>query len=77
MDMDLNTTYVSPSVLKLLGETPEEHAKRKMEDKFPKETLHKIQALFLEELEKEKDPGADRNRSSDLPPNPCTSPRVS
>lgn len=63
MDMDLNTTYVSPSVLKLLGETPEEHAKRKMEDKFPKETLHKIQALFLEELEKEKDPGADRNRS--------------
>ncbi len=63
MDMGFNTTYVSPSVQKLLGETPEEHMKRKMEEKFPQETLRKIRLLLQEELEKESDPGADRNRS--------------
>ena len=29
-----------------------------MEEKFPAQTLHKIQSIFYEELEKEKDPRA-------------------
>ncbi len=63
MDLNLNTTYVSPSVEKLLGESIEEHMNRKMEDKFPAQTLQKIQSIFYEELEKEKDPQIDKNRS--------------
>ena len=63
MDLDLKTTYVSPSVEKLLGESIEEHMNRKMEEKFPAQTLHKIQSIFYEELEKENDPEIDKNRS--------------
>ena len=63
MDLNLKTTYVSPSVEKLLGESIEEHMNRKMEEKFPEQTLHKIQSIFYEELEKEKDPQIDKNRS--------------
>ena len=63
MDLDLKTTYVSPSVEKLLGESIEEHMNRKMEEKFPAQALHKIQSIFYEELEKEKDPEIDKNRS--------------
>lgn len=63
MDLDLKTTYVSPSVEKLLGESIEEHMNRKMEEKFPAQTLHKIQSILNEELEKEKDPEIDKNRS--------------
>ena len=63
MDLNLKTTYVSPSVEKLLGESIEEHMNRKMEEKFPAQTLHKIQSIFYEELEKEKDPEIDKNRS--------------
>lgn len=63
MDLDLKTTYVSPSVEKLLGESIEEHMNRKMEEKFPAQTLHKIQSIFYEALEKEKDPEIDKNRS--------------
>jgi len=62
MDLNLKTTYVSPSVEKLLGESIEEHMNRKMEEKFPAQTLHKIQSIFYEELEKEKDPEIDKNR---------------
>lgn len=50
MDLDLKTTYVSPSVEKLLGESIEERMNRKMEEKFPAQTLHKIQSILNEEL---------------------------
>lgn len=63
MDLNLKTTYVSPSVEKLLGESIEEHMYRKMDEKFSAQTLHKIQSVFYEELEKEKDPQIDKNRS--------------
>ena len=63
MDLNLKTTYVSPSVKKLLGESIEEHINRNMEEKFSTQTLHKIQSIFYEELEKEIDPQIDKNRS--------------
>ncbi len=62
MDFDLNTTYVSPSVEKLLGERPEEHIKRNVNEKFPQQTLEQINNLLLEEMEKEKDPNIDKDR---------------
>lgn len=63
MDLNLKTTYVSPSVEKLLGESIEEHMNRKMEEKFPTQTLQKIQSFFYEEMENERDPQIDKNRS--------------
>ena len=62
-DLNLHTLYISPSVEKLLGETPEENIKRKIEDKFPAHTIIEVRKLFKEELEKEKDPRADKKRS--------------
>lgn len=63
MDLQFRTTYVSPSVAKLLVESPEEHMTHRMEEKFPEHSRQRIQALLLEELEKEKDSSADKNRS--------------
>ncbi len=62
-DLNLNTTYVSPSVKKLLGDSPEEHLKRKLEDKFSEQTIQKIQTILREELEKENSPQVDQGRS--------------
>lgn len=66
MDLNLKTTYMSPSVVRLFGDTPEEHIRKKLEDKFPKQSLYKIHALLFEELEKEKLPNVDKNRSRTL-----------
>ena len=66
IDLDLNTTYVSPSVKRLLGETPEEHARKKIEEKFPPDSLEKVKETFSEELAKEKDPSADKDRTCEL-----------
>lgn len=62
-DLELRTTYVSPSVQKLLGETPEEHLARSMEEKFPPEELAKLVSVFKEELEKERSGKAPKDRS--------------
>ena len=68
MDLNLKTTYVSPSVEKLLGESIEEHMNRKMEEKFPEQTLLKIQSIFYEKLEKEKDLEIDTLLVNESPP---------
>lgn len=62
-DLGMNTTYVSPSVQKLSGETPEEHLARKMEEKFPPEELAKLMSLLEEEMERERSGDAPRDRS--------------
>ena len=62
-DLNLKMTYVSPSVEKLLGESPEEHLKRTLDEKFPVQTQDKLLALLQEDMEKEKDPSIERNRS--------------
>lgn len=62
-DLDLNTTYVSPSIQKLTGETPENYTNKKIEKKHPTDSLRIIQSAFIEELEKEKDPNIDKKRT--------------
>ena len=62
-DKNLKTTYVSPSVQAMLGESPEEHLARSMEDKHPPESLALMQAVMSEEIQKEADPNANPNRS--------------
>ncbi len=62
-DLNLKTTYVSPSVERLLGESPEKHILRSMKEKFPPDSLRKIEQILTEELEKENDPASDPNRT--------------
>ncbi|MCF8024766.1 MAG: PAS domain S-box protein [Desulfobacteraceae bacterium] len=62
-DLNLTPTFVSSSIQKLLGETPEEHMRRTMAEKYPPVYLDKIYQAFAEELEKEKDPASDKNRT--------------
>jgi PAS domain S-box-containing protein len=62
-DLNLKTTYVSPSVKQMLGEKPEEHLKRTIEEKFPHKYAIKLQKILKQELEKEKNPNCDKNRS--------------
>lgn len=62
-DLNLNTNYVTPSIKRLSGETPEEHVNRKMEDKFPPESIKLIKDILAEEFSKESDPEADPDRS--------------
>ncbi|MFO8090527.1 MAG: PAS domain S-box protein, partial [Desulfatiglandaceae bacterium] len=63
MDLNLNPTFVSSSIRKLLGETPEEHMRRTMAEKYPPVYLDKIYQMLAEELEKENDPAIDKARS--------------
>lgn len=62
-DLNLNITYVSPSVERMVGESVDAHVKRAIEEKFPPDSLNQISLLFLEELEKEKHPGSDKDRT--------------
>lgn len=62
-DLTMRTNYVSPSVIRLLGESPEEHMKRSMDEKFPPQSLRKIEAVYAEELELEKDPAGRKDRA--------------
>ncbi len=61
-DMDLNVTYISPSVEKVLGFTPEERKMKRMQDMVTPESLEKIEAAYAEELEREKNGTADPDR---------------
>ncbi len=63
LNLDLETTYVTPSVQKLMGEPPEAHMKRTLREKLPPSSLAMIRTLFEEEMEKEKNPRADKSRS--------------
>ncbi|MBN2613177.1 MAG: PAS domain S-box protein [Bacteroidales bacterium] len=65
-DLDFRTTYVSPAVKKILGEPPAAHIKRTMEEKFPPESLQKIQAILAEEFEKESLPDSNPDRSRQI-----------
>ncbi|PKM84635.1 MAG: hypothetical protein CVU86_06285 [Firmicutes bacterium HGW-Firmicutes-11] len=65
-DLDLQTTFMSPSIEKLLGETPEAHMKRRLYEKFPPQSINLLYQTLQEELEKEEDPTVDKNRSRTL-----------
>ena len=52
-DLDLNVTYLSPSIEKILGYTPEESMQIPNERKMPPDSYEKMVALFLEEIENE------------------------
>jgi two-component system cell cycle sensor histidine kinase/response regulator CckA len=66
LDRDFRTTYVSPSIEKVLGFTPEERVRQKVEDMITPESYQRIMARFLDELRREGEPGADPDRTVTL-----------
>lgn len=62
-DLELRTTFVTPSIFQMVGETPEEHMKRTMEDKYTPESLALIKKLLKVEMTKENDPDIDKYRN--------------
>ncbi len=66
LDMDLNATYVSPSIKKVLGFTPEERKRQKLEEMVTADSVERIIALFLEELQREEEQSSDPDRSKTI-----------
>jgi PAS domain S-box-containing protein len=62
-DMNFNLTFLSPSAEKLYGESIEMQMSRPMSDKFSPNSMRELLALFALEMEKEKDPTSDKNRT--------------
>ncbi len=63
MDLHLRTTYVSPSIEKILGYTPEERKNQSLEEMVTPSSLKKIRYLFQEEIQRQKHEGIDPDRS--------------
>jgi len=65
-DMNFNLTFLSPSAEKLYGETIEKQMSRPMAEKFSPNSMKVLLSLFALEMEKEKDPSSDKNRTLKL-----------
>ena len=62
-DLDFRTTYVSPSIEKLLGFSPEERYRQTLEEMVTPESLTKIREILTEELQKELEGKSDPERT--------------
>jgi PAS domain S-box-containing protein len=54
LDMDLRPTYVSPSIEKVLGFTPEERKKQKLSEILTPTSLERMYAVYAEELPRQE-----------------------
>lgn len=62
-DLKLRTTYVTPSIEKVLGLPFEERLAQEVQDQMTPESLARAQALLLEELERDGKEGVDPDRT--------------
>lgn len=62
-DLNLNVQYVSPSIEKLIGCTLEEHVKKPLNERYTADSIAKLWMFTRKELEREKDPNADKERT--------------
>ena len=62
-DINLNATYVSPSIERLLHKSVQDYCNTRMEEKFTPDSINRIHSVLLEELEKENDPTKNKNRT--------------
>nr|WP_282433215.1 HD domain-containing phosphohydrolase [Dehalobacter sp. UNSWDHB] len=62
-DLDLNLTYLSPSVERLFGRNSADYINISLEDKYPIDDLNKLRSILREELEKETEETCDKYRS--------------
>ena len=63
VDLDFRTTYISPSVKSIFGESPESYMKKAFVEKFTPSSQKLMLGVLSEELEKEKDQNIDKNRT--------------
>lgn len=63
VDMNLRTTYVSPSIEKILGFTPEERKIQPVEEQISPPCLKRVFETLTNELESEKTEAVDPDRS--------------
>lgn len=63
LDKDFNTNYVSPSIEKVLGYTPQERKNQLFEDQITPESLRRAMEKYQEELLRDKEKGVDPERS--------------
>lgn len=63
LDMDLNSTYTSPSIENLLGYTVQEAIDKPLSEKMTLPSIEKINNAFMEELALEEKGDADPSRS--------------
>ncbi len=66
MDLDLRTTYVSPSVERVLGFTPEERMRQPLDEILTQDSIDKARRLLSEELSREKSVTGDPDRSINM-----------
>ncbi|MBP7738622.1 MAG: PAS domain S-box protein [Spirochaetes bacterium] len=62
-DLDLRTTYISPSIEKILGFTPEERMAQNPGEQLIPASLAHAAGLLKKELEREKESGVDPDRN--------------
>jgi len=63
LDRNFETTYVSPSIEKVLGFTPEERKRQTLEEVITPDSLQKVQKKFLEELQRDENSSSDSERA--------------
>jgi PAS domain S-box-containing protein len=61
-DLEMNPTYVSPSVERILGIKPEDYLQLPVTQTYPPTSLEQFKKTLTEEFAKEEDPESDRNR---------------
>jgi PAS domain S-box-containing protein len=62
-DLNLNPTYISPSILKLAGYTVQEAMKRTLNQILPPDSLQKASKIFADQMALESSPTADPART--------------
>ncbi len=62
-DLNFNITYISNSVEKVKGISVQQYLEMKLTDLFPENTLKIFNDTIAEEIEKERNPDIDKNRS--------------
>ncbi len=64
-DMNLNTTYISPSIYAMQGHTPEEAMNLTVEQRFTPESLEKLSKVFMEAMANEE-AGREQPKNLDI-----------
>ena len=70
-NLNMNVTYVSPSVTRILGFTPEEYRILPFHERVTPKTFDKAMAILASELEREKMPAIDPERNLQIEAEYC------
>jgi PAS domain S-box-containing protein len=66
VNMDMQTTYVSPSIFRILGITQEERMKQTLSEIMPQKSIERVAEKLKLEMEHDREAGVDPDRSATL-----------